>query len=398
MRGVSSAAPPIVRHATARVLRARRIGRSKSVLLKERGTNMRRLILCVCVAGFASAAAAQTPDPHATMTVGTASAARGTTAYGELQVPQGSDAASKIAVAVVNGSKPGKVVAFVAGSHGTEYASIVALTRLIARIDPKTLSGTVIVAPLLNAASFEQMIVHVNPVDKKGMNGGYPGNANGTQSERAVALVAEHIVKPADVVVDLHGGDIDEDLRPYSYWTRTGNAAQDEASHQLVLAFGLDHVILRDVDLSNAASTRSLGGYSLAQGKTMIVAEAGRAGLSLPEDVDALVSGCLNVLGSLTMIARPVKPVAKPIFITAGSRVQAEGPGMFYATAKRDTVVREGDVLGYTTDYVGRKTGDVKAPVAGLITFIRPVPSMWQGATLVNVSSILPAAGPYKKP
>src|SRR5262245_36837949 len=199
--------------------------------------------------------AAQVPQ---TMTVGTASAARGTTAYGALSIAAGSDTATKVDIAVVNGAQPGKVVAFVAGSHGTEYTSIVALTRLIERIDPKTLSGTVIVAPLLNVASFEQMKVHVNPVDGKGMNGGYPGNASGTQTERVVAAVAEQVVKPSDVVVDLHGGDIDEDLRPYSYWTRTGNAAQDEASHALVMAFGLDHVILRDVDLGNAASTRSL--------------------------------------------------------------------------------------------------------------------------------------------
>ena len=106
--------------------------------------------------------AAQVPQ---TMTVGTASAARGTTAYGALSIAAGSDTATKVDIAVVNGAQPGKVVAFVAGSHGTEYTSIVALTRLIERIDPKTLSGTVIVAPLLNVASFEQMKVHVNPVD-----------------------------------------------------------------------------------------------------------------------------------------------------------------------------------------------------------------------------------------
>ena len=76
----------------------------------------------------------------------------------------------------------------------------------------------------------------------------------------------------------------------------------------------------------------------------------------------------------------------------------ADGPGMFYATAKRDTIVKEGDVLGYTTDYVGRRTGEIKAPVAGLITFIRGVPSMWQGATLANVSPILVTVPPYKKP
>jgi uncharacterized protein len=110
------------------------------------------------------------------------------------------------------------------------------------------------------------------------------------------------------------------------------------------------------------------------------------------------VSGCLNVLGSLEMIARPVKPRVKPVFVSAGSRVQADAPGMFYATATRGAIVREGQVVGYTTDYVGRKTGDIRAPVGGLVTFIRGVPSMWQGATLVNISPILARPPPYKKP
>jgi hypothetical protein len=30
------------------------------------------------------------------------------------------------------------------------------------------------------------------------------------------------IAAAGDVVVDLHGSDIDEDLRPSSYWTPTG--------------------------------------------------------------------------------------------------------------------------------------------------------------------------------
>src|SRR5215471_16475710 len=130
------------------------------------------------------ALSAQTP---ASITVGTAVAVPGKLAYGELAVPAGNDAGTTIGVAVINGAKPGKVVAFVSGAHGTEYASVVALTRLITRVDPATLSGTVIVVPLLNVASFEQMTPHVNPIDKKGMNAGYPGNAGGTQTERALA-------------------------------------------------------------------------------------------------------------------------------------------------------------------------------------------------------------------
>jgi predicted deacylase len=319
-------------------------------------------------------------------------------AYGELQVPAGSDAATNIPVAVIHGARPGRIVAFIAGSHGTEYASTVALTRLIARVDPRTLSGSVIVAPLLNVASFEQMTVHVNPIDRKGMNGGYPGQLNGTQTERALALVTAQVVEPADVIVDLHGGDIDEDLRPYSYLTRTGNAAQDEEARRLVLAFGLSHVIVRDIDAANPASIRSLSGYSLSRGKTAVVAEAGRSGTVLAADVNALINGCLNVLGSLKMLARSAAPPAKVVWISNGSRVQTDKAGGFFATVARDTVVAEGAVGGYTTDYLGRRTGEVRAPVAGLVTFIRGVPSMWPTATLVNVSPVLPSPPPYKKP
>jgi len=357
---------------------------------------MRPLITVLLLVVASTLGAAQ--DTRPTMSVGTATASRGQTAYGAIAVPAGTDAATSLPVAVIHGLKPGKVVAFVAGSHGTEYASTVALTRLITRIDPKLLTGTVIVAPLLNVASFEQMTVHTNPIDRKGMNAGYPGSKDGTQTERALALVAAQIVEPADVIIDLHGGDLDEDLRPYSYLTRTGNAAQDDAARALVMAFALTHVIVRDIDVTNPASIRSLGGYSLSRGKTMIVAEAGRSGTVLTADVNALIGGSLNVLGSMKMLRRAVPPMLKFTYVEGGSRVAADKPGMFFATASRDTIVAKDAVVGYTTDYLGRKTGDIKAPVAGLITFIRGVPSMWTGATLVNVSPVLASLAPYKKP
>jgi predicted deacylase len=360
--------------------------------MKSTVTSLRTLVV---LASLNAAAAAQ----DSPFSVGTATAARGSVGYGELKVPAGTDAAANIAVVVVNGAKPGPVVAFVGGSHGTEYASIVALTRLPPRIDPKALSGTVIIAPLLNVASFEQMTVHTNPIDKKGMNANYPGKPDGTQSERALALVTDQIVKPSSVIIDLHGGDLDEDLRPYSYWIRTGNQAQDKASRELVDAFGLDHSILRDIDVTNPASVRSLSGYALSQGKTTLVAEAGRSGLVLPEDVNALIDGSLNTLSALKMISRPVSKRATPlVFVSTGERAQADGPGMFYAKAQRNTMVRKGDVIGETTDYAGRPTGVIKAPVEGMVTFIRGVPSMWPGATLANISPVLKSVPAYQKP
>ena len=120
----------------------------------------------------------------ADLTVGTATARPGQRATGTLTVPAGVDAASSLAVILINGAKPGPTLALVAGSHGTEYASIVALEKLSDSIDPAQLTGAVIIVPLVNPASFAQKVPHLNPVDGKNMNRFYPGKADGTQTER----------------------------------------------------------------------------------------------------------------------------------------------------------------------------------------------------------------------
>src|SRR6185503_9984270 len=315
---------------------------------------------------------------NASFTVGTASAAPGITAYGTIDVAAGSDSALSIPVAVIRGVKPGPVVAFVSGAHGTEYSSIVAMQRLIPRIDATKLSGTVIVVPLLNVASFLQMTPHVNPIDRKSMNGLYPGDPNGTQTPRALAAITERVVAPADVVVDLHGGDLDEDLRPYSYWFRGGRAAQDSAGLELALAFGLDHIIVSDADPNNG---RSLSGQALSRGKTVLVAEAGRSGVVAPGDLKSLVDGSLNVLATFGMIQRKVTTVAHPVWLGgAGERIAAKSAGAFTPAVALDTRVKKGQIVGHTTDFLGRPTGDVVAGSDGLVTFIRGVPSMWVGA------------------
>src|ERR1700687_349750 len=88
-------------------------------------------------------------------TVGTATAAPGQRATGYLEVPAGVDAATNIPVVVVNGAKPGKVLALISGAHGTEYVSIIAIEKLITALDPAQVTGTVILVPLINIQSFE---------------------------------------------------------------------------------------------------------------------------------------------------------------------------------------------------------------------------------------------------
>src|SRR3954468_9528921 len=122
---------------------------------------MRRLLLAfVCIL------AARAAD----LKVGSAIAAPGRRATGFLSVPAGSDAATEIPVIVLNGAKPGPTLALLAGAHGTEYASILALEKLARTLDPASMTGAVIVVPLLNVASFANKVPHLNPVDGKNMN------------------------------------------------------------------------------------------------------------------------------------------------------------------------------------------------------------------------------------
>src|SRR4029077_5471179 len=199
----------------------------------------------------------------------------------------GSDVGTNIPVAVIRGPKPGPTLALVAGAHGTEYASIIALEKLMQELNPAEISGAVIIVPLVNLASFEQKVPHVNPVDGKSMNRFYPGNPHGTQTERASWAITKQIVEKSDYLIDLHGGDLDESLRPYSYWAPTGNAQQDAVSRAMVLAFGLDTIILSTDRPRDPNTARYLETNASLRGKPSLTAEAGHAGTVEPEDVTA---------------------------------------------------------------------------------------------------------------
>jgi uncharacterized protein len=321
-------------------------------------------------------------------TVGSATATAGQKVSGTIEVPAGVDAALSIPVVVAQGAKPGPVLALVSGAHGTEYASILALEKVIERLDPAALSGTVIVVPLVNVRSFEQKVAHVNPVDNKSMNRFYPGKMDGTQTERASYLITKQIVERCDHLIDLHGGDIDESLRPYSYWTVTGNAQQDAMSKQMVLAFGLDHVIISADRPKDPAASRYLENTASTRGKPSITVEAGSAGPVVNDDVELLADGCFNVMRFLKMLPGTVTPMVNPVWIEKIETVTSDQNGIFYPLVKRGTYVAQGMKIGTVTDYVGNMILDARAPVAGLVTFIRAVPSLTKGETIANIGVV----------
>jgi uncharacterized protein len=343
----------------------------------------RSVVVLLLLAGGAFA-----QDAHPTFTVGTATASRGQKVYGVIKVPAGSDAGYDIPVAVVHGAKPGPVLAVVAGSHGSEYASIIAVEDLIGAVNPANVSGTLILVPIVNIPSFEKITPHVNPTDNKSMNRYYPGDPKGTQTDRASYMMTKEVVSKCDHLIDLHGGDLDENLRPYSYWTVTGNQKQDDFSKAMVLAFGLDHIIISADRPKDPKASRYLENTASTMGKPSFTAEAGRSGPVEGADAKMLTDGVLHVMGHLKMTAERAAPVANPVWVEKVVTIAAEHDGVFRPSVNRDAHVTKGAKIGAITDYLDRPVQEIVAPDTGIILFVRAVPSLKKGDTLANVGVI----------
>jgi predicted deacylase len=337
---------------------------------------------------MAIAASANAQSSDGAFVVGTAKAPRGQKVTGTIEVPAGSDAALSIAVVVAHGAHPGPVLALVAGAHGTEYSSIIALERVIERLDPAVLSGTVIVVPLVNPRSFEQKVAHVNPIDNKSMNRYYPGRMDGTQTERASYLITKEVVERADHLIDLHGGDLDESLLPYSYWTVSGNAPQDAISRKMLLAFGVTPIIISADRPKDPAASRYLENTATTRGKPSITVEAGHAGTTETDDIELLANGCFNVMRFLKMLAGEVKPIENPVWVESIQSVTSDQTGIFYPLVRSGTYVGQGMKIGYVTDYTGRTILEARAPASGIVMFVRAVPSMTKGETIANIGVV----------
>jgi predicted deacylase len=323
------------------------------------------------------------------LTVGTATARPGERANGSIRVPAGSDAAVEIPVIAINGAKPGPTMALVAGAHGTEYASILALEEVAKRADPAAMSGALIVVPLLNLASFTQKVPHLNPVDGKNMNRFYPGKADGTQTERASLAITQQVVEKADYILDYHGGDLDENLRKYAYWADTGNARMDGIARGMVLAFGLDHIIIQRQSAAPGGPI-TLTRIAQQKGKPAIAVEAGHAGTTDAEDVEALADGTFRVMRHLKMLPGEVKAIEHPLWIARASVLASERDGIFHPLVVPEAYVTKGMRVGYVTDYFGNTVWEATAPVSGVVLYICAVPSMKKGDNVVDIGEIEP--------
>src|SRR5437870_13662590 len=127
----------------------------------------------------------------------------------------------------VVGREAGLKFLLTAGIHAAEYTGTLAALRLAKHLKPEHVKGTIVIIPLLNRPGFFERSVYVNPEDGQNLNRAFPGKADGTWSERFAHHLLNDVVLHVDRAMDLHAGDMVEDLEPFLAYLATGTAEVD---------------------------------------------------------------------------------------------------------------------------------------------------------------------------
>jgi predicted deacylase len=318
--------------------------------------------------------------------VGSIEARPGETKSGFIEIAAGVDEGTRIPISVIHGSRSGPVLAAIAGVHGYEYPPITALQRVRSKLDPQDLVGTVILVHIANMPSFLGRTIYYSPVDGKNLNRVYPGRADGTVSERIAYAITTEVIERADVVIDMHCGDGNEALRPYAYWMQSGDAELDERTRDLVVAFGLDHIVIdrdrpRDADASLYTSNTAL-----TRGKPGFTTETGKLGSNDEHSVAMAVRGVWNVLRHLDMLEGEVELPGGIVWLDGYEVVRSPVTGIFRAAVQDGYAIAEGGLLGTLVDFFGDPIQFVRAPFAGVVNYVVGTPPVSEGEPVAMVS------------
>ena len=275
----------------------------------------------------------------------------------------------------VHGGVDGPTLVIVAGVHGSEYDGIEAVKRVFDWVDPERMSGTLKTVPCLNLPAFYGLAMHVNPVDDQNPARCFPGDADGSYTDRMVDLLWREVVLGADAVVDVHGGDLEEELVDYSQINLTGDSAVDRTAEGVALALDMPFFCRRAAPDVLPASDGTLCQIAGTNGIPAALAESGSHGILDEACVGVHLKGLKNVLSYLGMVEQPqILEVEKPTLLHRFVGVAAPVSGLWYPSVTRGDTVRKGQTLGVMRDFFGNEleliVSDEDAVVLGVMTVL----------------------------
>jgi len=313
--------------------------------------------------------------------------ARKQTQYLETTAADGT--AIAVPVATISGANDGPRLAVVGGVHGTEYAGIEAVRRLVGWLDPEALAGEVVAVPCLNVPAFYGFAPHVNPIDGENPARRFPGSADGTYTQRMVHLVWEGVLAKADYIVDVHGGDIEEELVDYSQINLNGNPEHDAAAEALALALDMPFFVRRAAPPEPVRTDGTICQIASSVGIPAALAESGSHGELDETCVDVHLRGLRNVLFHLQMLPGTATiEHERPMLLHRFAGVAAPVDGFWYPTVKKGDVLTKGQTVGEMRDFFDQPLASVICEENAAVLGVMTVPARAAGDMLLGLGTV----------
>ncbi len=264
--------------------------------------------------------------------------------------------------ALIRGKRPGKTVLITAGIHGGEYVGIQTAVELARELKPEKVQGTILIVKVVSKEAFERRGGSLGMEDGKNLNRVFPGDPEGTQTERLAHALAVELQPLADYYIDLHSGDDYEKLTPYVYYAGKADPEVVKASRQMAEQVDVPYMVRSNVSGGGAYN------YAASRGIPSILLERGGMGQWTYEEIGSMKRDVRNILCHLG-IYQEKKEYRQhyPLEVTDLCYQVASYTGLWYPYKNPGDVIRKGEILGEVRDYWGNLMEVSQAEMDGVI-------------------------------
>lgn len=285
----------------------------------------------------------------------------------------------------IRGASDGPSLLVTAGIHAAEYTGIEAAIRLGTSLQPSAIRGTVVIIPLLNRPGFYERSIYVNPEDNDNLNRLFPGRADGTWGERFAHRLLTEVITRFDHAIDLHAGDLIEELTPFVIYRQTGDAALDARITTMADAYGAPWAVR---SAPTGERPGSLYAVACLNGVASMLAESGGRGLLIEEDVVRHVRGVTNILRAIGMLEGAPEPVTPPTVVKSFDWLRSPAEGIFHPRVAVGHMVKKDEAVGELVDLVGAPIATLTAPTSGVLLFIVTSPAIKKDGLLLAIGGL----------
>jgi predicted deacylase len=280
-------------------------------------------------------------------------------------------------VFVARGSRIGPSLCITAGIHGDEINGTEIARRAFSWMDPESMSGTVIVFPMVNAAGVRNGNRYMQ--DRRDLNREFPGRSNGSVSSFVANLLFGEISRNCDYLIDLHTGSFSRSNHPQVRVSGDSPRGLEIARH-----FGVGIVMLSEGPVGSLRREASDAGIP------SIIYEAGEPSRFDLEQIAAGVKGIESVMAFLEMIPGAISvevPESRIYTSTKWVRVPVGAGGYFFPTTELGNTVKKGDRLGTIIDPLTDRQTKVEASDSGEVIGLAAAQIVLSGYALVHLGT-----------